>query len=51
MLFQFANFSIDTDRRELKGADCVIHVEPQVFDLLVHLVRNTDARGRVNLGR
>ena len=42
MLFQFGNFSIDTDRRELKGADRVIHVEPQVFDLLVHLVRNTN---------
>jgi TolB-like protein len=42
LLFQFGNFSIDTDRRELKGADRVIHVEPQVFDLLVHLVRNTN---------
>jgi TolB-like protein/Tfp pilus assembly protein PilF len=42
LLFQFNNFLIDTDRRELKGIDGFIHVEPQVFDLLVHLVRNTN---------
>jgi TolB-like protein len=42
LLFQFGNFLIDTDRRELKGANGRIHVEPQVFDLLVHLVRNTN---------
>jgi len=42
LLFQFANFLIDTDRRELKGSGGVIHVEPQVFDLLVHLVQNTN---------
>jgi len=42
LLYQFENFLIDTDRRELKGAAGVIHVEPQVFDLLVHLVQNTN---------
>ena len=42
MLFQFDNFSIDTDRRELRGPSGVIHVEPQVFDLLLHFVENTD---------
>jgi TolB-like protein len=41
-LFQFANFSIDTDRRELRGAAGVIHVEPQVFDLLLHFVQNAN---------
>jgi TolB-like protein/Flp pilus assembly protein TadD len=40
LLFQFEKFLIDTDRRELRGADGVIHVEPQVFDLLVHFVQN-----------
>jgi TolB-like protein/Flp pilus assembly protein TadD len=41
-LFQFDNYLIDTDRRELKGSAGVIHVEPQVFDLLLHFVRNTN---------
>jgi len=41
LLFQFDNFSIDTDRRELRGTDGTIHVEPQVFDLLLHFVQNT----------
>jgi DNA-binding winged helix-turn-helix (wHTH) protein len=40
MLFQFNNFNIDTDRRELEGPDRVIHVEPQVFDLLVYFAQN-----------
>jgi DNA-binding winged helix-turn-helix (wHTH) protein len=42
LLFQFDYFSIDADRRELKGSEGVVHVEPQVFDLLLHFVRNTD---------
>ena len=42
LLFQFDKFFIDTDRRELSGADGVIHVEPQVFDLLLHFVQNRD---------
>ena len=42
MLLHFNNLSIDTDRRELKDADGVVHVEPQVFDLLVHLVQNAN---------
>ena len=42
VLFQFDNFLIDTDRRELRGTDGVIHVEPQVFDLLLHFAENTD---------
>ena len=40
--FIFAGYSIDLDRQELRRADQVIHVEPQVYDLLVHLVRNRD---------
>jgi predicted ATPase/DNA-binding winged helix-turn-helix (wHTH) protein len=42
LLFKFDNFMIDTDRRELTGPDGAIHVEPQVFDLLVHFVQNTN---------
>ena len=40
MLFQFGQYSIDTDRRELKRAEELVAVEPQVFDLLVYLIRN-----------
>ena len=42
MFFQFDDFVIDTDRRELKGAVGIIHVEPQVFDLLAHFVQNAN---------
>jgi TolB-like protein len=42
MPFQFDNFDIDMQRRELKGPDGVIHVEPQVFDLLLYFVQNTN---------
>jgi TolB-like protein/DNA-binding winged helix-turn-helix (wHTH) protein/cytochrome c-type biogenesis protein CcmH/NrfG len=38
--FRFADFEIDTARRELRRAGATVHIEPQVFDLLVHLVRN-----------
>jgi TolB-like protein/Tfp pilus assembly protein PilF len=41
-LFQFNNFVLDTDRRELRGGGGVIHVEPQVFDLLLHFARNAN---------
>jgi TolB-like protein len=42
MLYLFGIFTIDTDRRELRRADGVIHVEPQVFDLLLYFARNTN---------
>jgi TolB-like protein len=42
LLFQFDKFSIDTGRRELRAGTNVVHVEPQVFDLLLHFVRNPD---------
>ena len=38
--FRFANFEIDVARHELRHGGEVISIEPQVFDLLVHLVRN-----------
>jgi len=39
---RFADFEIDTARQELRRAGEVIHIEPQVFDVLVYLVRNRD---------
>ena len=44
MLYLFDTCRLDTDRRELCRANVAIAVEPQVFDLLHHLVCN---RGRV----
>src|SRR5215510_12470598 len=38
--FLFAEHMLDVERRELRRGDELIAVEPQVFDLLVHLVRN-----------
>ncbi|WP_161988419.1 winged helix-turn-helix domain-containing tetratricopeptide repeat protein [Elioraea sp. Yellowstone] len=38
----FAGYEIDLDRHELRHRGETVHVEPQVFDLLVHLVRNRD---------
>jgi pimeloyl-ACP methyl ester carboxylesterase/DNA-binding winged helix-turn-helix (wHTH) protein len=40
--FQFKDYALDIDRRELKRAGDLIAVEPQVFDLLVYLIRNRD---------
>src|SRR5262245_52518307 len=40
--FRFADFDIDLARQELRRAGAIVHVEPQVFDLLVHLIRNRD---------
>src|SRR5438105_13656287 len=40
--FQFENFVIDAARYELRRAGELVPIEPQVFDLLVHLVQNRD---------
>jgi len=42
MTFVFGNFEIHSDRRELHRNGVIIPVEPQVFDVLVHLVRHRD---------
>jgi TolB-like protein/tetratricopeptide (TPR) repeat protein len=42
VLLKFENFDIDTERRELKGPAGVIHVEPQVFDLLFYFAQNAN---------
>jgi TolB-like protein len=42
MRFLFGDCALDSTRRELWRSGEAIHVEPQVFDLLLHLVRNRD---------
>ncbi|MGB9364604.1 MAG: winged helix-turn-helix domain-containing protein [Xanthobacteraceae bacterium] len=42
MLFRFEDFVLDPERRELRRADALIAVEPQVFDLIDFLVRNRE---------
>ena len=44
MVFRFGDHLLDTERRELRRGTAPVSLEPQVFDLLVYLVRN---RGRV----
>jgi TolB-like protein/DNA-binding winged helix-turn-helix (wHTH) protein len=40
--FRFANYEIDLGQHELRRGGEVVPIEPQVFDLLVHLVRNRE---------
>ena len=42
MTFQFENFLLDPERRELRHADALVALEPQVFDLLTYLVRHRE---------
>ena len=42
MTLCFGNCEIDVERREIRRAEDSVHVEPQVFDLLVYLLRNRD---------
>jgi TolB-like protein len=42
MSFFFDDIEIDVGRRELRRAANAVHVEPQVFDLLVYIVQNRD---------
>ncbi len=42
MQFVFGDYSLDIGRRELRRGTALIDIEPQVFDLLVYLVRNRD---------
>src|SRR5262245_42875914 len=41
-LFRFEDCELDVARFELRRHGEVVHVEPQVFDLLVHLVEHRD---------
>ncbi|MEA2868567.1 MAG: hypothetical protein QOE39_3282 [Bradyrhizobium sp.] len=42
MILSFDDCEVDLERRELWRAKRAVHVEPQVFDLLVYLLRNRD---------
>ena len=42
MTFVFDDCEVHCERRELYRTGTMVHVEPQVFDLLVHLVRHRD---------
>jgi len=42
LLYLFEDYGLDTDRRELYRAMSVISLEPKVFDLLVHVIRNRE---------
>jgi pimeloyl-ACP methyl ester carboxylesterase/DNA-binding winged helix-turn-helix (wHTH) protein len=42
MSFVFGDCEIDCNRRELRRTGVATHVEPQVFDVLVYLVRHRD---------
>ena len=42
MKLVFANYVLDTNRRELRLGFDPVAVEPQVFDVLLYLVQNRD---------
>ena len=42
MRYEFDDFVLDTERVELRRGSKLVDVEPQVFDLLVHLLANQD---------
>jgi pimeloyl-ACP methyl ester carboxylesterase/DNA-binding winged helix-turn-helix (wHTH) protein len=42
LIYLFDDYSIDADRRELRRGVDLVPVEPQVFDLLQHLILNRD---------
>jgi class 3 adenylate cyclase len=42
VIYGFTGMEVDTDRIEVRAAGAVQHVEPQVFDLLLHLIEHRD---------
>src|SRR5215472_15470884 len=40
--FLFEDYVLDTERCELRRGSALLSMEPQVFDLLVFLIRNRD---------
>ena len=42
LLYFFEEYSLDTDRRELRRGDNLLPVEPKAFDLLAHLIGKRD---------
>jgi DNA-binding winged helix-turn-helix (wHTH) protein len=43
-VLRFADFELDVAQQELRRGGDIVHMEPQVFNLLLHLFRN---RGRI----
>jgi len=42
MGFMFSEYFLDVDRRELRSGGAAVPLAPQVFDLLLYLLRNRD---------
>jgi DNA-binding winged helix-turn-helix (wHTH) protein/Tfp pilus assembly protein PilF len=42
LLYIFDNYALDLDRRELRSGATAVAMEPQAFDLLVHLIRRRE---------
>ncbi len=42
MLYIFDNYALDPDRRELRAGATAVAMEPQAFDLLLHLIRHRE---------
>src|SRR5436309_10845341 len=42
LTFSFDNHTLDTSRRELRRGSDVVATQPQVFDLLIHLLKHRD---------
>ena len=40
--YLFEEYALDTHRRELRRGTNLVAIEPQVFDLLVYLIRHRD---------
>lgn len=38
-IYEFGDFVVDGDRYEVRRGGEVVHVEPQVFDVIIHLIR------------
>ena len=41
-MYRFLDFTLDSERLELRHGDALIEAEPQVFSLLVYLIQNQD---------
>jgi DNA-binding winged helix-turn-helix (wHTH) protein len=42
VVLRFGAFTLDTGRYELRGPAGPVHVEPQVFDVLLYLLQHRD---------
>jgi DNA-binding winged helix-turn-helix (wHTH) protein len=42
LIYRFEDYSLDTERRELRRGGVLRPLEPQVFDLLGYLIRNRE---------